>query len=80
MIATGSGSGYQSGSINNAADGSAGVYRSYHIAPEFTYTLGPANGLSPSAGYEAVLHFAGECLYTYVTTPFPRSNVTQVWV
>ena len=55
---------FQPGSIANAADGSAGVYRSYHNAPEFTYTLGASNGLAPSTDYIAVLHFAGECRAT----------------
>lgn len=60
VVSTGGGSGYQSGNIDNAADGSAGVYRTYHSALEFTYTLGPENGLIPSTDYVAVLHFAGE--------------------
>ena len=60
MAATGSGSDFQSGNIANAADGSAGVYRSYHSAPMFAYTLGPENGLAASTDYVAVLHFAGE--------------------
>ena len=60
MCETGSGAGFQSGNIDNAADGSAGVYRTYHSALEFTYTLGPENGLAPSTDYVAVLHFAGQ--------------------
>ncbi len=59
MASTGGGSGYQSGNIGNAADGSAGVYRTYHSAQAFTYTLGPENGLLPNTDYVAVLHFAG---------------------
>ncbi len=55
----GSGSYFQPGNIANAADGSDGLYRSYHIANEFTYMLGSTNNLDPSTAYVAVLHFAG---------------------
>jgi len=55
----GSGAYVQPGNIANAADGSDGLYRSYHIANEFTYMLGSTNNLDPSTAYVAVLHFAG---------------------
>ena len=47
-------------SISNAADGSAGLYTTWHIAPQFTYTLGAGNGLAAGSDYMAVLHFAGK--------------------
>lgn len=50
--------------ISNAADGSAGLFTTWHIAPQFTYTLGVSNGLAASSNYVAVLHFAGvPCAY-----------------
>ena len=49
-------------SISNAADGSAGLYTTWHIAPQFTYTLGASNDLMVSSDYVAVLHFAGKPL------------------
>ena len=47
-------------SISNAADGSAGLYTTWHIAPQFAYVLGVSNGLAASSDYVAVLHFAGK--------------------
>ena len=70
---------FQSGSIANAADGSAGVYRTCHNAPEFTYTLGVANGLEPSTDYIAVLHFAGECRTAAAVERRP-SSITTLFV
>ena len=49
-------------SISNAAGGSAGLYTTWHIAPQFTYTLGASNDLVASSDYVAVLHFAGKPL------------------
>ena len=50
------------GHISNAADGSAGLYTTQHIAQQFTYTLDSTNGLVASSDYVAVLHFAGKPL------------------
>ena len=68
------GSGSQSvpGHISNAADGSAGLYNTWHIAQQFTYMLGASNGLVASSDYVAVLHFSGKPLAVHVLT-FCRS-------
>ena len=50
------------GHIGNAADGSAGVYTTQHIAQQFTYTLDASSNLAASSDYVAVLHFAGKPL------------------
>ena len=60
------------GHISNAADGSAKLYNTWHIAQQFTYMLGASNGLAASSNYVAVLHFAGKPLAAPLLT-FRRS-------
>ena len=35
------------------------IYEDNHLAPEFSYVLYPADGLTPSASYIVVLDFIG---------------------
>ena len=73
-MSSNAGSGSQSvpASISNAADGSAGLYTTWHIAPQFTYALSTSSGLAASSDYVAVLHFAGApCASLLLLTVYP---------
>ena len=45
--------------LSDVADNLQPIYEDNHLAPEFSYVLYPADGLTPSASYIVVLDFIG---------------------